>query len=234
MNRSERPIAISDRYRHPSDLPHEIAVFPLRGAILLPRIALPLNIFEPRYLEMIDDVMRGNRLIGMIQPLQAVDDTESPAGKGAPLRQTGAAGRITSYTETDDGRYLITLTGVCRFAVREEISTDRLYRCCAVDFAPFEADLTEGTGEDEVDRSHLLKVLKTYLDANDLKADWQAIHKSSNEFLVNTLSMISPYGPEEKQALLEAKSLKSRAEVLVALAEMQLAARDDGSGSTLQ
>jgi hypothetical protein len=209
-------------------------MFPLRGAILLPRIALPLNIFEPRYLEMIDDVMRGHRLIGMIQPLQAVDDTESPEGKLAPLRQIGAAGRITSYTETDDGRYLITLTGICRFTTTEELSTDRLYRRSMVDFAPFAADLTEGLGEDDVDRSHLLKVLKTYLDANELKADWQAIHKSSNEFLVNTLSMISPYGPEEKQALLEAPSLKSRAEILIALAEMQLAARDDGSGSALQ
>lgn len=217
-----------------SDLPEEIALFPLRGAILLPRIALPLNIFEPRYLEMIDDVMRGNRLVGMIQPLQAVDDTESPEGKLAPLRQIGAAGRITSYTETDDGRYLITLTGVCRFTTIKEMSTDRLYRRSMVDFAAFASDLTEGLGEDDVDRSHLLKVLKTYLDANDLKADWQAIHKSSNEFLVNTLSMISPYGPEEKQALLEAETLRSRAEILVALAEMQLAARDDGSGSALQ
>jgi Lon protease-like protein len=211
-----------------------MAVFPLRGAILLPRIALPLNIFEPRYLEMIDDVMRGNRLIGMIQPLQAVDDTESPAGKDAELRQLGGAGRSTIYAETEDGHYLITLTGIGRFAIEHEISTDRAYRRCAVDFSPFESDLVDGAGEEEVDRLHLLKVLKTYLDVNELKADWQAIHRSSNEFLVNTLSMISPYGPEEKQALLEAGSLKSRAEILVALAEMQLAARDDGSGSALQ
>lgn len=232
--KQERAIVISDRYRQLSDLPPDIAVFPLRGAILLPRIALPLNIFEPRYLEMIDDVMRGDRLIGMIQPLQAVDDTESPAGKSTPLRRTGAAGRVTSYSETDDGRYLITLTGVCRFAVVRELDTDRAYRRCAVEFGGFLSDLNAGTGEDDVDRSHLLKVLKTYLDANDLKADWQSIHRSSNEFLVNTLSMISPYGPEEKQALLEAASLKDRAEVLVALAEMQLAARDDGSGSALQ
>ncbi|MEZ5926260.1 MAG: LON peptidase substrate-binding domain-containing protein [Hyphomicrobiaceae bacterium] len=209
-------------------------MFPLRGAILLPRIALPLNIFEPRYLEMIDDVMSGNRLVGMVQPLQAVDDTESPAGKEAELRRLGGVGRITSYSETDDGRYLITLTGICRFAIAREIEVDRPYRRCLVDYAEFATDLTEGAGEDDVDRSHLLKVLKTYLDANELKADWQAIHRSSNEFLVNTLSMISPYGPEEKQALLEAATLKARAEILVALAEMQLAARDDGSGSTLQ
>ena len=120
------------------------------------------------------------------------------------MRRTGAAGRITSYSETDDGRYLITLTGVCRFAVVHELDTDRAYRRCAVEFGGFVADLNAGTGEDDVDRSHLLKVLKTYLDANELKADWQSIHRSSNEFLVNTLSMISPYGPEEKQALLEA------------------------------
>jgi hypothetical protein len=183
---------------------------------------------------MIDDVMHGDRLIGMIQPLQAVDDTESPAGKGAELRRIGGVGRITSYAETDDGRYLITLTGVSRFSIVRELQTNKAYRRCVVEFGGFLADLNAGAGEDDVDRSHLLKVLKTYLDANDLKADWQSIHRSSNEFLVNTLSMISPYGPEEKQALLEAPTLKERAEVLVALAEMQLAARDDGSGSALQ
>lgn len=211
-------------------------MFPLRKAILLPRSSMPLNIFEPRYLALIDHVLAGDRLFGIVQPARTPgddDEPDSPAGKSAPLRSVGTVGRLTAFSETDDGRYVVSLTGIARFRLGEEIETREPYRTFEVGY-DFAHDLVSGHGEDQVDRDHLLVVLKTYLDANELKADWEAIHDSSTEFLVNTLSMISPYGSEEKQALLEAPTLKERAEVLVALAEMEFAARDDGSGSTLQ
>ena len=219
------------RYRQPSDLPDTISVFPLRGAILLPRATMPLNVFEPRYLVMIDDCLRGDRLIGIVQPKA---DVESPVGKSVELKPVGCVGRITSYQETDDNRLMIVVTGVSRFRLVDEVVTEAPYRTCRVSTDTFRPDFVRGEGEEFVDRRTLLRVLKTYLDVNALKADWQSIHRSGNELLVNTLSVISPYGAEEKQALLEAPDLKSRAEVLIALAEMELAARDGGSGSALQ
>lgn len=227
-------MGVTDRYRLISDLPSEIPVFPLRGVILLPRTTLPLNIFEPRYLAMVDAAMAGHRLIGIVQPETDGDQTESPVGKAVGVRRLGCAGRITTYSELDDGRMLITLTGVCRFGLGVERTSTTPFRVFTVDYAGHATDLVRGAGEDAVDREHLLSVLKEYLAANNLRADWQAINRSSNEFLVNTLSMISPYGSEEKQALLEADTLKTRAEVLVALAEMDMASHNDGSGSTLQ
>lgn len=195
---------------------------------------MPLNIFEPRYLAMVDRAMSGDRVVGILQPRQSEDDAESPEGKSVELRRVGTLGRITSYAEADDGRFLVTLTGICRFALRDEIASREPFRSVVGSFESFAVDLERGAGEDDVDRQRLLKVLKTFLEAQDLKADWSSINRSPNEFLVNTLSMISPYGPEEKQALLEAADLKTRAEVLVALAEMQLAARNDDSGTALQ
>ena len=223
-------------YSRPSELPTTIPVFPLQRAILLPRVAMPLNIFEQRYLEMIDAALAGHRLIGMVQPKRPTDDEdpESPTDNFTELRSFGCVGRLTSFSETDDGRYLITLNGIARFEIRGELKADLPYRQCHISYDRFINDFHRGHGEEDVDRVHLLKVLRSYLEANDLKADWQAINRSSNEFLVNTLSMISPYGAEEKQALLEAPDLRSRAEVLVALAEIELAKRDDGTGSTLQ
>jgi hypothetical protein len=211
-----------------------VPVFPLAGVILLPRSTLPLNVFEPRYLEMVDDALAGNRIICVIQPEGASTDDESPLGKAVPLRKIGSFGRITAYSESDDGRYLITLTGITRLEITDEISSDKPYRVCQVDANRFAADLDRGEGEAEVDRERLLAVLQSYLQAHDLAADWDSIARSSNELLVNTLSVISPYGPEEKQALLEAPDLKARAEVLVALAEMDLASPDDGSGTSVQ
>ena len=140
---------------------------------------------------------------------------------------------LTAFQEADDGRYLITISGVARFTINGEEQTDYPYRVCSVDWSHHEKDLEQGFGEDEVDRNRLLSVLKEYLKVNDLSADWDGINNSSNELLVNTLSMISPYGAEEKQALLEAGDLKTRAEVLVALAEMEIAGTESG-GSTLQ
>jgi Lon protease-like protein len=227
-------LTLTERYTRPADLPARIPVFPLRGAILLPRATLPLNIFEPRYLEMIDDVMSGARVIGVLQPTLADDDDqESPIDKTAGLRSVGCAGRVTSYQELDDGRLIITLTGITRFESIGETETDKLYRIMSVSYDRFASDLTEGLGEELVDRQNLLRVLKTYLEVNRLKTDWATIQRASNEFLINALSVMCPYGPEEKQALLEAKDLRSRAEVLVALAEIDLAS-NGSSGSTLQ
>lgn len=227
----------TDRYRRPSDLPPRLPLFPLRGAILLPRATLPLNIFEPRYLAMIDDVLSGARVIGMIQPAghdSTAGGDESPAGKSVDLRRVGCAGRVTAYQEQDDGRILITLTGVARFDVVDEAETAKPYRTATVAYDRFVSDFTEGLGEEQVDRANLLRVLRAYLDTNRLKADWNAILRSPSELLVNALSVMSPYGCEEKQALLEAPDLRARADVLVALAEMELAANGGPSGGTLQ
>jgi uncharacterized protein len=225
-----------DRYRRPADLPPRIPLFPLRGAILLPRATLPLNVFESRYLDMIDDVMSGDRLIGIVQPLlddSQDDEEESPLGRSVELRGVGCVGRVTSYQEVDDGRIVITLTGIARYEVLDEAVTDRPYRVASVSYDRFASDLSEGLGEDQVDRTNLLRVLRSYLDANRLEADWAAIQRASSEFLINALCVMCPYGPEEKQALLEAEDLKRRADVLVALAEMELAS-SGSSGTTLQ
>jgi uncharacterized protein len=228
-------VTLTDRYRRPADLPPRIPVFPLRGAILLPRATLPLNVFEPRYLSMLEDVMSGQRVIGILQPAGSGDDddVESPKDKSLVLRRVGCAGRVTSYQELDDGRLVITITGIMRFECIDEAETGTPYRVMSVSYDRFAKDLTEGLGEELVDRQNLLRVLKNYLDANRLKTDWAAIQRASNEFLINALSVMCPYGPEEKQALLEATDLKMRADVLIALAEMELAS-NGGAGSTLQ
>jgi hypothetical protein len=223
------------QYQRPQDLPQSLPLFPLRGTILLPRAILPLNIFEPRYLAMLDDTLSGSRLIGIIQPARAgaTIEAESPHGKSAPLRSVGCAGRISTYQELDDGRLAISLTGICRFDVMSEAMSPTDYRVASVSYDRFALDLTEGLGENDVDRAGLLRVLRTYLEQNRLDTDWVAIEQASSESLVNALSIMAPYGAEEKQALLEARDLKSRAEVLVALAEMEIAA-SGGSGGTIQ
>ncbi|MFC3692769.1 LON peptidase substrate-binding domain-containing protein [Chenggangzhangella methanolivorans] len=214
-------------YHKAEDLPEVIPVFPLRAALLLPRGEMPLNIFEPRYLAMIEDAIRGDRIIGMIQPDPETDDDDRP-----DLVRIGCAGRLTAFGETGDGRYLVTLTGVSRFRIVEELGVGTPYRQVKANFAEFALDLAPGEGQDEVDREALLKTLKDYLTANSLEADWDGIRRAPNEALVNALAMMSPFGPREKQALLEAADLKSRAEILVAVTEMDLArARGDASSS---
>jgi Lon protease-like protein len=218
-------------YRTPGELPPVIPVFPLPGALLLPRGQMPLNIFEPRYLEMVDDAFRdGHRLIGMIQPDPAHPGTEERPG----LYSIGCAGRITQLAETGDGRYLIELTGVARFRIVDEPSVLTPYRQCKVDYRPFADDLVARTGEDAVDREALLKALAGFLKANKLNADWEGIEKAPNEALVNALAMMSPYGPAEKQAMLEAADLRTRAEILVALTEIELAKSDNDGETKLQ
>src|ERR1700761_1315397 len=206
-------------YRGPAELPGTIPVFPLPGALLLPRGQMPLNIFEPRYLAMVDDSLRdGHRLIGMIQP-----DSAHPGPENRPnLFKVGCAGRITQLAETGDGRYLLQLTGVARFRVEQELNVSTAYRQCEVTYAPFADDFVARKGEDEVDRKAVLDALTAFLKANNLKADWDGIENAPNEALVNALAMMSPYDPAEKQAMLEAPDLKTRAEILVALTEIAL------------
>jgi len=211
-----------------------LPVFPLRGAILLPRAPLTLNVFEPRYLALVDHALANDRLMGVVQPGPDTGVAESPEGKDVPLRAIGCAGRITAFNETEEGRLVISLTGIARFKLGDEISSDTPFRMYEVDFSPYADDFVSGHGEAEVDRPRLLETLRLYLEANNLNADWDRINSATNERLVNTLSILSPYGPEEKQALLEAKGLQQRAEALVALAEMELATRDDGSGTSIQ
>ncbi|MFO0994290.1 MAG: LON peptidase substrate-binding domain-containing protein [Hyphomicrobiales bacterium] len=220
----------NERYRTIADLPRKLPVFPLPGALVLPRADLPLNIFEPRYLAMVDDALSGDRLIGMIQP---ADEDADLAGT-PELRRIGCVGRITAYAEMPDDRMLITLTGVCRFAIKRELDSVKPYRQVAPDFSDFADDLDPGHGQGLVDRDNLLKVFREYLTANDLSADWDQVAAASNESLVNTLSLLAPYPPRDKQALLEAFDLQTRAEVLIALTEIALAKSDSSALSRLQ
>ena len=222
---------INAEYRGPGELPQVIPVFPLPGALLLPRGQMPLNIFEPRYLAMVDDSLRdGHRLIGMIQP----DVTHSQSEKTPALFRVGCVGRITQLAETGDGRYILELTGVARFKVVEELNALTSYRQCRVDFFPYADDFVARRGEEAVDRQALLEVLTDFLKANNLKVDWEGIEAAPNEALVNALAMMSPYGPAEKQAMLEAPDLKTRAEILIAVTEMDLAKKRTSGDTGLQ
>jgi uncharacterized protein len=218
------------QYRGPAELPQVIAVFPLPGALLLPRGQMPLNIFEPRYLAMIDDALRGgHRIIGMIQP-----DARQKADNRPALYKIGCAGRITQLSESGDGRYLVELTGIARFTVEDEPDVQTLYRQCRVSYAPFADDFIARKGEDAVDRDALLRALRAFLKANNLSADWHGIKDAPNEALVNALAMMSPYGSPEKQAMLEAPDLKTRAEILIAVTEIELAKRNTEGEPPLQ
>src|SRR5499433_4565352 len=213
-------------YSGPGDLADVIPVFPLSGALLLPRGQMPLNIFEPRYLVMVDDALRlGHRLIGMIQP----DNAHPGSGSEARpyLYRVGCVGRITQLAESGDGRYLIQLTGVARFRIEDELTVATAYRQCRVTYAPFAVDFIARKGEEAVDRKRLLEALNAFLKANNLKADWQGIESAPNEALVNALAMMSSYGPAEKQAMLEAPDLKTRAEILIAVTQIELAKGED-------
>ena len=206
-------------YNGAEDCPLVIPVFPLTGALLLPRGQMPLNIFEPRYLAMIDDAIRSHRIVGIIQP-----EPESGRQSSAPpLLHVGCIGRITQFAETGDDRYILTLTGISRFRLIEELSVTTPYRQARVSYDDYAIDFTARAGEDEVDRNGLLKALRAFAKANDLKIDWKGVNEAPNEALVNALAMMSPYGPAEKQAMLEAPDLKTRAEILIAVTEMDLA-----------
>ncbi len=212
-------------YRRAKEMPRLLPVFPLAGALLLPRRPIQLTVFEPRYLAMLDDALTGERLIGMIQP-SAGDDAEEPSPELYPI---GCAGRIVQYAEIGDNRCFLTLMGVARFRVAKEQATETPYRLVRPDFSGFAGDFREGLGESAVDRDGLVEALRAFADANRIKIDWEDVDKASNETLVNGLAMLSPYGAKEKQALLEAEDLKARAEILVAISQMELARSADAS-----
>lgn len=216
-------------YRLGKDLPSTIPIFPLEGALLLPGGRMPLNIFEPRYVQMVDEAVSGSRLIGMIQP--SLDGALRADGE-PELCKVGCAGRIIAFSETGDGRYLISLQGVCRFRIAHELTAKTPFRQGKI--APFLTDLDEDQAASEIDRPALLKAFRAYLQANDLEADWESVSRAENAMLVNALSMMAPYGPAEKQALLEAADLKTRAETLIAITEMALARENEDFGSSLQ
>ena len=222
------------RYSSVTDLPASAPVFPLAGVLLLPHTRLPLNIFEPRYLDMIDDALASpHRLITMIQPRDPDADLGDDAPP-APLHTVGSAGRIVSFMETEDGRYLINLEGIARCHV-SELPQRHAYREARLDFTPYAPDLGADAAEADMDREGLERVVRDFAERHSLSLDWDAIEKTPNEPLVNSLSMMAPYGPREKQALLEAQTVVERADMLIALTEMWLAGADDqGPESPLQ
>ena len=208
-----------------ADLPSELPIFPLAGVLLLPRGRLPLQIFEKRYLAMTRDALGApQRLIGMIQP---TEKETTQATNHPPTYKIGCAGRITSFSETDDGRFLITLTGVCRFTVAEELAPRSGYRRVAPRWDGFARDF-EDPDAVEVDRSRLLGGLKEYFRANGISANWEAIEQAPDERLVTSLAMICPFESSEKQALLEAADLKACAQLMTTLIEMALLAHKGG------
>ncbi len=207
------------RYENPADLPGRIPVFPLSGALLLPTGQMPLSIFEPRYLAMVDHAMASERIIGMVQPrLNQSDRSAIPQ-----MADVGCAGRIVQFAETGDSRYLITLAGICRYRILEEIDVNTPFRQCNVSAAAYADDFNPKYGEDAVDRQALLQAFRHYLIAKDLETDWDSVNEASNASLVTALAMMAPAGPAEKQALLEACDHKSRAELLIAITEIALA-----------
>ena len=209
------------------DLPETIPVFPLAGALLLPRAKLPLHLFEPRYLQMLEDAMKTkHRLIGMVQP------RDVPGSAEKRLYSIGCAGRLTGFSETEDGRYMITLSGVSRFRVIQEITGVTPYRRCTVDWTPFVRDLGDSEDDKGFDRAPFLAILGRYFQAMELSTDWGSLKEADAELLINSLSMLCPFEPEDKQALLEAPSLETRRETLVTLFEFSL--RGGSSGEVMQ
>jgi len=211
---------VPSRYLATGELPGELPVFPLAGVLLLPRGRLPLNIFEKRYLAMFDDALGGDRLIGMIQPSDAQTNDPSPA-----LFSVGCAGRITSFSETGDGRYMVALDGVARFKIAEELPLQRGYRRAIPDWTWFAADVTEDTGA--IDRRRLIELLQAYFRQQSLSANWDAIGQTPDERLVTSLAMICPFQPPEKQALLEAGCLSERARLMISLLEIAIAGHSE-------
>ncbi|MEE2981286.1 MAG: LON peptidase substrate-binding domain-containing protein [Pseudomonadota bacterium] len=197
-------------------LPATLPIFPLAGVLLLPHGQLPLNIFEPRYIAMVSAAMNGPQLIGMVQPLRPEDD----GGEAPTVYSTGCAGRITGFEETDDGRFLITLTGLCRFDIVEELPLDEGgFRPVRADYARFAADLEEPAAS-QVNRDRLLMALDAFFKQQGYEADWETMEHASNESLITTLAMTCPFAPSEKQALLEAMGTDAQAEIVTALMEM--------------
>ncbi len=215
-----------------ADLPDTIPVFPLPGALLLPRARLPLNIFEPRYLAMLDDTIKTqHRLIGMIQPI-VMPEGKAGGRSAGRLHRIGCAGRVTAFQETEDGRYLVTLSGVSRYRMVEQVDGFAPYRRATVDWTSFQRDLGRAEADDAFDRADFLRVLGRFFETAQLSSDWDSLKEADVELLINSLSILCPFDPEEKQALLEAPTLSNRRETLVTL--MEFALRSGGDEGTIQ
>jgi len=212
---SERPGAIA--------LCETLPIFPLPGVLLLPRGQLPLNIFEPRYLAMTRDALAGDRLIGMVQP----SDPHAPLSGNPAVYPTGCAGRITSFSETEDGRFLIALTGLCRFRIKGELPLEKGYRRIVPQWDEFARDLRSERGP-QFDRERLIRGLRAYFERHQIKAEWDAVSSVSGERLVTSIAMVCPFEPSEKQALLEAPDLEARAQLLTTIVEMAVLDRSTG------
>ncbi len=212
------------RPQSPNDLPASVPVFPLTGALLLPYARRPLNIFEPRYLEMVDHALKGDRLIGLIQPRDT--SAESPQGR-APLERVGTIGRLVHFELVEDARYFIILEGLCRFQLVKELPTMTPFRRAMIDANPYALDFEREFGEAAVDRPRFLKMMRDYAEFGNFDLDWDEIEKTGTADLVNFCAMVAPYGAAEKQALLEAGTLEARAETLIALAEFEMARGSD-------
>jgi Lon protease-like protein len=210
-----------------TDLPGTVPVFPLTGALLLPRGALPLNIFEPRYRAMVEDAIKGKRVIGMVQPRAHEAGTREP-----PVYDIGCAGRLTAFQELEDGRYIITLTGIRRFRIVEEMARTTPYRLFRVDYAEFMQDF-EPQEATSADREYFLKLIRQYVDIQGFAVDWDVIENTDTETLIHASSTLAPWAPNEKQLLLEAPDVDSRYQTLIALYEMAIA-QARGAGGSLQ
>jgi Lon protease-like protein len=214
------------RPQNPAEVPDIVPIFPLTGALLLPFSHRPLNIFEPRYIALVDRALATDRLIGLIQP----EDTsvESPEGQ-VPLHKVGCLGRLTHFEESGDSRYFIILEGVARFHILEEVEADTPYRQARISAAEFAADFTHSAGEAAVDRGRFLKMMRDYAEFASIDLNWEEIERTGTADLVNFCAMVSPYGPAEKQVLLEAETLNDRAETLIAMTEYEIARGGKGA-----
>ena len=219
-------------YNSGGDLPLQVPVLPLSGALLLPGGQLPLNIFEPRYLELFEDAVTNDRLIAMIQPLGEPTREEEFANADPQLYKIGCLGRITAFQESGDGRYLVNLSGICRFKILAPLKAAKNYHVYKVEY--FESDFNDQIKNQNVDRDRLLTTFRNYLEANQMDADWESVEETDTDDLVNALCMMSPYGPAEKQAMLEAGDITLRAETLIAITEIELAKTNGSAGGGLQ
>ena len=208
-------------------LPEIIRIFPIDKCVCLPKAILPLNIFEPRYLEMIEDAMKSDKYIGIIQP--SISKKEN-----SDTEEVGCLGKISTYVENDDGTLIVKLTGVCRFNINEKLDSDSAYNQMRVSYNQFKDDLKLNDPIKSIDRDKLLNVISDYLNVNDLTTDWSVITDTDTEILINAFAMLSPFSSEEKQALLEAKNIENRSEILIALSEMSIASRNDKKNNFIQ
>lgn len=213
-----------------SDLPENVPLFPLNGALLFPRLQSPLQIFETRYISLVDHILAGNRLVGLIQPENATE--ESPELRSTPLCKVGSVGYLVHFEEMADQRYMIGLEGVCRFDLKSEIGCDTPFRQGEIDVSRFASDFDQGAQSRAVDRDRFIKTMKNYVEFIDMDIDWEEVERTETPDLVNLGCMLTPQGPSEKQLLLETVQLAERAETLIALVEMEMAQAK--SGMTLQ